>query len=68
MVTARMRETRTATVRVMESAAKNWPTTPVNSRKGRKTTTVVSVDVVTGQISSLRASRMASWRLEFTPR
>jgi hypothetical protein len=47
---------------VIESAAKNCPTTPWRSRRGRKTTTVVIVDVVTGRISSCTASRIAALR------
>ncbi len=52
MVRARTSETSTATVNVVASAAKNWPTTPCSNPRGRNTTTVVSVDVVTGQMSS----------------
>ena len=48
IVTASTSETSTAIVSVIESAAKNWPTTPSSSRSGRNTTTVVIVDVVTG--------------------
>ena len=47
-------------VSVIDSAAKNWPTTPVSSRRGRNTTTVVIVDVVTGQINSCTACLIAS--------
>ena len=61
-VRARARETRTATARVSDSAAKNCPTTPLSSTSGRNTTTVVSVDVVTGQTSSASASRIATRR------
>ena len=64
MVSARSSETSTAMVSVTESATKNCPTTPVSSPSGRNTTTVVMVEVVTGQISSCTASRMAvrrSW-------
>ena len=48
IVSARTSETSTAIVSVIDSAAKNCPTTPFSSRSGRKTTTVVIVDVVTG--------------------
>jgi len=56
MVSARPSETSTATVSVVASAAKNWPTTPCSRPNGRNTTTVVMVDVVTGQISSWTAA------------
>src|SRR2546430_7992683 len=56
-VSASSSETSTATVSVVASAAKNWPTTPCSRPSGRNTTTVVMVDVVTGQISSCTASR-----------
>ena len=61
-VSASSRETSTASVSVVASAAKNWPTTPCSRPSGRNTTTVVMVDVVTGQISSCTASRMARTR------
>ena len=59
MLSASSNETSTATVSVNESAAKNCPTTPSSNPSGRKTTTVVSVDVVTGQMSSCTAARTA---------
>ena len=62
MVNASPREISTAHVSVVASAAKNWPTTPVRRPRGRKTTTVVMVDVVTGHTSSATASRMATCR------
>ena len=62
IVSASTSETSTAIVSVIESAEKNWPTTPVSSPSGGKTTTVVSVEVVTGQISSCNASRIAARR------
>ncbi len=59
IVSARTSDTSTAMVSVIDSALKNWPSTPVSSPSGRNTTTVVIVDVVTGQMSSCTASRMA---------
>ncbi len=64
IVSATTSDTSTAIVSVIDSAWKNCPSTPVSSPSGRKTTTVVIVDVVTGQISSCTASRIAiarSW-------
>ena len=68
IVTASTSETRTAMVSVIESAAKNCPTTPSSSRSGRNTTTVVMVEVVTGRISSCTASRIARSRSGVKPR
>ena len=68
IVTASTSETSTAIVSVMDSAAKNCPTTPCSSPSGRNTTTVVMVDVVTGTISSCTASRMARARSGVKPR
>ncbi len=62
IVSATISDTRTAIVSVIDSAWKNWPSTPVSSPSGRKTTTVVIVDDVTGQISSWTASRIAIGR------
>ncbi len=61
-VSASASETSTATVSVAARAAKNCPTTPWSRPSGRNTTTVVMVDVVTGQISSCTAARMAASR------
>jgi hypothetical protein len=61
-VSATIKDTSTAIVSVTDSAWKNCPSTPVSSPSGRNTTTVVSVDVVTGQISSCTASRIAICR------
>jgi hypothetical protein len=61
-VSASPSDTSTAIVSVIESAVKNWPTTPSSSPSGKNTTTVVMVDVVTGQMSSCTASRIAAVR------
>ena len=68
MVSARPSDTNTATVRVVASAAKNCPTTPCNRPSGRKTTTVVIVEVVTGQMSSWTAFRIARKRSSVSAR
>src|SRR5207302_11299316 len=62
IVRARPRDTSTATVSVVARAAKNCSTTPWSSPNGRNTTTVVIVDVVTGQMSSWTAARIAGRR------
>ena len=62
IVSATTSDTSTAMVSVIDSAWKNCPSTPVSRPSGRKTTTVVIVDVVTGQISSCTASRIARSR------
>ncbi|OLC96755.1 MAG: hypothetical protein AUJ00_03535 [Gemmatimonadetes bacterium 13_1_40CM_3_70_6] len=61
-MSARPSETSTATVSVVASAAKNWPTTPWSRPSGRNTTTVVIVEVVTGHSSSWTAARIAAPR------
>src|SRR4051812_49961447 len=66
IVSASTSDTSTAIVSVIDSEWKNCPSTPVNKPSGRNTTTVVIVDVVTGQMSSCTASRTATERLGFT--
>src|SRR5207249_3165145 len=61
-------DTSTAIVSVIDRAWKNWPTTPCSRPSGKNTTTVVRVDVVTGQCSSWTASRMAAVRSGFWSR
>ena len=56
-VSACTSEISTAAASVIDSARKNWPTTPDSMPSGTKTTTVVSVEPTTGATSS----RIASW-------
>ena len=55
-VSACTSEISTADASVIDSARKNWPTTPDSMPSGTKTTTVVSVEPTTGAISSRIAS------------
>src|SRR4051812_13913581 len=69
---ARKRERMTETLRVMERARKNWPTTPERRPRGANTTTEVRVEPTTGASSSLVAfsiafsSFRARWRWMFS--
>ena len=59
-VSASTSEISTATESVIDSALKNWPTTPDSSPSGANTTTVVSVEPTIGAISSPVACSTAS--------
>ena len=54
-VSAWTSEISTAAESVIDSARKNWPTTPDSIPSGTNTTTVVNVDPTTGATSSLIA-------------
>ena len=56
-VSASTSDTSTAAESVSDSARKNWPTTPDSRPSGANTTTVVSVELTTGAMSSAIASR-----------
>jgi len=55
-VRARTRDASTAAESVSDKALKNCPTTPDNNPSGAKTTTVVSVELMTGGVSAVTAS------------
>ena len=62
-MSASAREVSSAAVMVMASARKKLPVTPLTDTRGRKTTTGVMVDPMSGVVISRRALRTASERL-----